>query len=123
MAWWAFSLLFGQIGHVSRMLSKLFINIIIISAIIIIITFIVATTIIITIIAPTIIIITRPKSAYSRQGLAGSWGQDTIQARIFWGALNVSLRASSAQLKYKLTWNHKDRPGTMNNHKKKHLEL
>ena len=106
------------------MLSKLFINIIIISAIIIVIIFIAATTIIIIIfIAASIIIITRPKSAYSRQGLAGSWGQDTIQARIFWGALNVSLRASSAQLKYKLTWNHKDRPGTMNNHKKKHLEL
>ena len=82
------------------MLSKLFINIIIIAAIIIVIIFIAATTIII---APTIIIITRPKPAYSRQGLAGSWGQDTIQARIFWGVLNVSLCASSAQLGYKLT--------------------
>ena len=101
------------------MLSKLFINNIIISAIILIIIFIVATTIII---APTIIIITRPKPAYDRRGLAGSWGQDTIQARIFWGVLNVSHRASSAQLGYKLTWNHKDRLGTMNNHKK-HLEL
>ena len=30
----------------------------------------------------------------SRQGLAGSWGQDTDQASIFWGVSNVSLRAS-----------------------------
>ena len=50
-----------------------------------------------------IIIITRPKPAYGRQGLAGSWGQDTNQARIFWGVLNVSPRASGAQLGYKLT--------------------
>ena len=57
-----------------------------------------------------IIIITRPKPAYGRQGLAGSWGQDTDQAGTFWGVLNVSLRASGAQLGYKLshkkpTWN------------------
>ena len=50
-----------------------------------------------------IIITTRPKPAYGRQGLAGSWGQDTNQARIFWGVLNLSLRASGAQLGYKLT--------------------
>ena len=35
-----------------------------------------------------IIIITRPKPAYGRQGLAGSWGQDTDQTGIFWGVLN-----------------------------------
>ena len=58
---------------------------------------------IITIITTTIIIniiinITRPKPAYGRQGLVGLWGQDTNQARNFLGVLNVSLRASSAQL-------------------------
>ena len=30
-----------------------------------------------------IIIITRPKPAYGRQGLAGSWGQDTDEVRTF----------------------------------------
>ena len=55
----------------------------------------------------TFIIITRPKPAYGRQGLAGSWGQDTNQARILWGILNVSLRASGTQLGYKLTLSHK----------------
>ena len=54
-----------------------------------------------------IIIITRPKPAYGQQGLAGSWGQNTNQAGTFWGVFNVSLRASGAQLGYKLTWNHK----------------
>ena len=54
----------------------------------------------------TIIIITRPKPAYGRQGLVGSLGQDTDQAGTFWGVLNVSLRASSAQLRFKPTWNH-----------------
>ena len=48
------------------------------------------------------IIITRPKPAYGQQGLAGSWGQDTDQA----GVLNISLRACSAQLGFKPTWNH-----------------
>ena len=45
-----------------------------------------------------IIIITRPKPAYGRQGLAGLWGQDTDQAGTFWGVVNISLRAFSAQL-------------------------
>ena len=36
-----------------------------------------------------IIIITRPKTAYGRQGLAGLWGQDTDQAGTFWGVINV----------------------------------
>ena len=52
------------------------------------------------------IIIIRPKQAYGRQGLAGSWGQDTDQAGTFWGVLNVSLRDSSAKLGYEPTWNH-----------------
>ena len=34
-----------------------------------------------------LIIITRPKPAYGRQGLAGSWGQDTDQAGTFWDFL------------------------------------
>ena len=45
-------------------------------------------------------------------------------AGTFWGVLNVSLRASGAQLGYKLTWNHKKttwimkiQPGTLKNHK------
>ena len=50
------------------------------------------------------IIITRPKPAYGRQGLAGSWGKNTDQAGTFWGALSVSLCASGAQLGYKLIW-------------------
>ena len=45
-----------------------------------------------------IIIITRPKPAYGRQGLAGLWGQDTDQAGTFWGVVNISLCAFSAQL-------------------------
>ena len=53
-----------------------------------------------------IIIITRPKPAYGRQDLVGSLGQETDQAGTFWGVLNVSLRASSAHLGYKPTWNH-----------------
>ena len=46
----------------------------------------------------TIIITTRPKPAYSWQGLAGLWGQDTYQAGTFLGVVNISLRAFSAQL-------------------------
>ena len=49
-------------------------------------------------IAGTIIINTRPKPAYGRQGLAGSWGQNIDQAGTFWSVLNVSLCASGAQL-------------------------
>ena len=40
-------------------------------------------TLVIIIIIFIIIIITRPKPAYSRQGLAGSWGQDTDEVRTF----------------------------------------
>ena len=37
-----------------------------------------------------VIIVTRPKPAYGRQGLAGSWGQDTDKVSSFW----VSLRSA-----------------------------
>ena len=53
-----------------------------------------------------IIIITRPKPSYGRQGLAASWGQNTDQVGTLSGVLNVSLRASGAQLGYEPTWNH-----------------
>ena len=79
----------------------------------IIITISLINAIIIIVVVVIVIIITRPKPAYGRQGLAGSWGQDTNQARIFWGILNVSLRASGAQLRYKLSWNHKNQPEIM----------
>ena len=39
--------------------------------------------IIILILLLLIIIITRPKPAYGRQGLAGSWGQDTDEVSTF----------------------------------------
>ena len=52
------------------------------------------------------IIITRLKPAYGRQGLPRSLGQDTDQPGKFWGVLNVSLCASSAQLGFKPPWNH-----------------
>ena len=35
----------------------------------------------------------------SREGLAGLWVEDTIQAGTFWGVLQVLLCASSAQLR------------------------
>ena len=47
-----------------------------------------------------IIIITRPKPAYGRQGLAGSWGQDTDKVSNFW----VFLTSHFAQLGIKPTW-------------------
>ena len=44
---------------------------------------------IITIIITIIIIINnRPKPDYGRQGLAGSWGEETDQAGTFWSVLN-----------------------------------
>ena len=49
-----------------------------------------------------IIIITRPKPAYGRQGLAGSWGQDTDKVSNFW----VFLTSHFAQLGIKPTWDH-----------------
>ena len=41
-----------------------------------------------------------PKPAYGRQDLAESWGQNTDQVGTLSGVLNVSLRASGAQLGY-----------------------
>ena len=49
------------------------------------------------------IISTRPKPAYGRQGLAGSWGQNTDEVSTFLGALNVSFRACGSQLGFKPT--------------------
>ena len=48
------------------------------------------------------IINTRPKPAYGRQGLAGSWGQDTDKVSNFW----VFLTSHFAQLRNKPTWDH-----------------
>ena len=42
-----------------------------------------------------IIIITRPKPPYGRQGLAGSWGKDTVR-QIHFGAFSTSHFAPSA---------------------------
>ena len=68
-----------------------------------------------------IIIITRPKPAYGRRGLVGWLGQDTDQAGTFWGLLNVSLRASGAQLglrpKKKPTWRLENQPAIVKHHK------
>ena len=49
-----------------------------------------------------IIMFTRPKPAYGRQGLAGSWGQDTDKVSNFW----VFLTSHFAQLGIKPTWDH-----------------
>ena len=54
------------------------------------------------IIVRIIIIITRPKPACGRQGLAGSWGQDTDKVINFW----VFLTSHFAQLGIKPTWDH-----------------
>ena len=37
------------------------------------------------------IINTRPKPAYGRQGLAGSWGQDTVEVSTLWVFLTSHL--------------------------------
>ena len=50
--------------------------------------------------------LTRPKPAYGRQDLAGSWGQYTDEVSTFFGVLNVSLRACGDQLRFKSTWDH-----------------
>ena len=44
---------------------------------------------------PIIIIITRPMPPYGRQGLAGSWGKDTVR-QIHFGAFSTSHFAPSA---------------------------
>ena len=56
----------------------------------------------------TVIIFTRPKPAHDRQGLAGSWGQDTDQAGTFLGVLNHENQPETLK-------NYKNRPGTMKN--------
>ena len=48
------------------------------------------------------IITTRPKPAYGRQGLAGSWDQDMDKVSNFW----VFLTSHFAQLGIKPTWDH-----------------
>ena len=63
-----------------------------------------------------IIIITRPKPAYGRQGLAGSWGQDTDEVNTFLVFLTSHFaRACGAQLGFNQpgTINHGKRPKTM----------
>ena len=40
--------------------------------------------VIIVIVAIVVIIVTRPKPAYGRQGLVGSWGQDTDEVSTIW---------------------------------------
>ena len=54
----------------------------------------------------TVIII--PSLSSSRQGLAGSWGQDTDQAGTFLGVLNHENQPETLK-------NYKNRPGTMKN--------
>ena len=67
---------------------------------------IITSTTIVVVVVVMVIIITRPKPAYGRQGLAGSWGQDTDEVSTFWGVLNISLRACGAKLGFKPTWDH-----------------
>ena len=49
----------------------------------------------------TILSITRPKPAYGRQGLAGSWGKDTVR-QVHFGVFSGDPPID-----------HEDRPGTM----------
>ena len=51
----------------------------------------------------TILSITRPKSAYGRQGLAGSWGKDIVR-RVHFGVFSGDPPSD-----------HEGRPGTMKN--------
>ena len=79
-----------------------------------------------------IIIITRPKPAYGRQGLAGSWGQDTDEVSTFLVFLTSHFvpAALSSDLNQPGTINDnknppgimKTRPGTIKEHKKNNLE-
>ena len=85
-------------------------------------------TIIITIIVTTIII-TRPKPAYGRHGLAGSWGQDTDEVNTFLvfltshfapAALSSDLTNMGPLMTMKIHLetlkNHGNQPKTMKNH-------
>ena len=58
----------------------------------------------------TIIIITRPKPAYGRQGLAGSWGQDTDEMSTF--LVFLTSHFASAALRSDL-----NQPGTIDDDK------
>ena len=60
--------------------------------------------IVIIIIFVVVISITRPKPAYSRQGLAGSWGQDTDEVSTF--LVFLTSHFAPAALSFKLTWDH-----------------
>ena len=85
-------------GACSSLAFLLIINIVIIITIVIIINIVIINIVLINI----VIIITRPKPAYGRQGLAGSWGQDTDKVSNFW----VFLTSHFAQLEIKPTWDH-----------------
>ena len=76
-----------------------------------------------------IIIITRPKPAYGRQGLAGSWGQDTDEVSTFLvfltshfapAALSSDLTNLGPLMTMKIHLetlkNHGNQPKTMKNH-------
>ena len=75
-----------------------------------------------------IIITTRPKPAYGRQGLAGSWGQDTDEVSTFWVFLtsHFAPAALSSDLNQPGTINDdknppgiiKTRPGAIKKHEK-----
>ena len=67
-------------------------------------------TLVIIIIIFIIITITRPKPDYGRQGLAGSWGQDTDEVRTF--LVFLTSHFAPAALSSDL-----DQPGTINNDK------
>ena len=77
----------------------------------------------------TIIIITRPKPAYGRHGLAGSWGQDTDEVNTFLvfltshfapAALSSDLTNLGSLMTMKIHLdtlkNHGNQPKTMKNH-------
>ena len=76
-----------------------------------------------------IIINTRPKPAYGRQGLAGSWGQDTVEVSTLWVFLTshfapAPLSSDLTNLGPLMTMkihletfkNHGNQPKTMKNH-------
>ena len=76
-------------------------------------------TLVIIIIIFIIIIITRPKPDYGRQGLAGSWGQDTDEVRTFlvFFTSHFAPAALSSDLNQPGdTKSMKNQPGTMKAH-------
>ena len=60
-----------------------------------------------------IIIITRPKPAYGRQGLAGSWGQDTDEVSTFLVFLTSHFAPAALSPDLKPTWDDKNPLGIM----------